>query len=87
MKAPTQLRTGRGHLENMKLSTFNSTPRKGRFSSLTQTNEAQENFTKQIDLLLLSMYTIRHFFDHKPGISRRPFEQTSNLYAVNRGGQ
>jgi hypothetical protein len=44
----------------MKLSTFNSTPRKGRFSSLTQTNEAQENFNKkQIDLLTYKLPTYK----------------------------
>ena len=60
MKAPTQLRTERGHLEDMKLSTFNSTPGKGRFSSLTQTNEAQENFNKkQIDLLTYKLSTYK----------------------------
>lgn len=124
MKAPTQLRTGRGHLEDMKLSTFNSTPRKGRFSSLTQTNEAQENFNKkQIDLLtdtlptyklstyktyklptyklptdtidllptytidLPPMYTITRFIDQKSYISRRSFEQMSQVYAVGQGGK
>lgn len=112
MKAPTQLITGRGHLEDMKLSTFNSTPRKGRFSSLTQTNEAQENFNKkQIDLLtytpytpyklstytidllptntidLPPMYTITRFIDQKSYISRRSFEQMSQVYAVGQGGK
>jgi hypothetical protein len=124
MKAPTQLRTERGHLEDMKLSTFNSTPRKGRFSSLTQTNEAQENFNKkQIDLLtdtlptyklstyktyklptyklptdtidllptytidLPPMYTITRFIDQKSYISRRSFEQMSQVYAVGQGGK
>ena len=47
MKVPTQLRTGRGHLQDMKLSVPNSTSRKPRVSSLTSTNQAQKNFSLQ----------------------------------------
>jgi hypothetical protein len=47
MKAPTQLRTGRGHLQDMKLSVPNSTSRKPRVSSLTTTNQAQKNLSHQ----------------------------------------
>ncbi len=48
MKAPTQLRTERGYLKDMKLSVLHSTPRPGRITSLTSPNEAQENLHKQI---------------------------------------
>lgn len=40
MKAPTQLRTERGHLQDMKLSVVNSTSRQGRVSSLPFTSSA-----------------------------------------------
>jgi hypothetical protein len=40
MKAPTQLRTERGHLQDMKLSVVNSTSRQGRVSSLSSTSSA-----------------------------------------------
>ena len=48
MKAPTQLRTERGYLKDMKLSVLHSTPRPGRITSLTSPNEAQEYLQKQI---------------------------------------
>ena len=40
MKAPTKLRTERGHLQYMKLSVVNSTSRQGRVSSLPSTSSA-----------------------------------------------
>ena len=40
MKAPTQLRTERGHPQDMKLSVVNSTSRQGRVSSLPFTSSA-----------------------------------------------
>ena len=48
MKAPTQLRTERGYLKDMKLSVLHSTPRPGRITSLTSPNEDQEDLKKQI---------------------------------------
>ena len=48
MKAPTQLRTERGYLKDMKLSVLHSTPKPGRITSLTSPNEAQEDLKKQI---------------------------------------
>src|ERR671933_603528 len=48
MKAPTQLRTERGYLKDMKLSVLHSTPRPGRITSLISPNEARENLHKQI---------------------------------------
>src|SRR5687768_1297376 len=48
MKAPTQLRTERGYLKDMKLSVLHSTPRPSRITSLTSPNEAQEYLQKQI---------------------------------------
>ena len=48
MKAPTQLRTERGYLKDMKLSVLHSTPRPGRITSLISQNEAKENLHKQI---------------------------------------
>ena len=48
MKAPTQLRTERGYLKDMKLSVLHSTPKPGRITSLTSPNEAQEYLQKQI---------------------------------------
>lgn len=45
MKAPTQLRTERGHLQDMKLSVFNSTSRQGRVSSLFTTSLAISPFS------------------------------------------
>ena len=48
MKAPTQLRTERGYLKDMKLSVLHSTPRPSRITSLISPNEAKENFHKQI---------------------------------------
>ncbi|AFZ22107.1 hypothetical protein Mic7113_6529 (plasmid) [Allocoleopsis franciscana PCC 7113] len=48
MKAPTQLRTERGYLKDMKLSVLHSTPRPGRITSLASPNETQANLKKQI---------------------------------------
>jgi hypothetical protein len=67
MKAPTQLRTERGYLKDMKLSVLHSTPRPSRITSLTSAKEAQANLKKQIgrspikDLPINSnvMYTIQ----------------------------
>src|SRR3712207_5100265 len=54
MKAPTHLRTERGHFQCMKLSVLNSTSRHGRVASLTSTPEALEDFHDQLNIPISS---------------------------------
>jgi hypothetical protein len=84
MKAPTQLRTERGHLQDMKLSVLNSTSRQGRVSSLTATNEAILNFHDQKYPQLKSAAT--QFSCVASTMLRRLSEQTSEVYTINHQG-
>jgi hypothetical protein len=85
MKAPTQLRTERGHLQDMKLSVLNCTSREPRVACLTSTNEALKEFHDQKYPRLRDAAT--QFSCVEFGITRRLLEQTSEVYKGYQGGK
>jgi hypothetical protein len=85
MKAPTQLRTGRGHLQDMKLSVLNSTSRQPRVVCLCSTKEAQKNFQNQNYLQLREAATLFSCFEF--GILRQAIAHLNQEYIVNQGGK
>jgi alpha-D-ribose 1-methylphosphonate 5-phosphate C-P lyase len=74
MKAPTQPRTERGYLEDMKLKQVDLLP-----------DRPTANYTS--NTFLIPIYMIKRFFDQPSGIPRRSFEKMSQVYAIGQGGK
>lgn len=84
MKAPTQLRTETWiPPKNMKLSVLNCSPRQGRLSSLSSTNEAKKNLYYQKYQLLREVAAWFCNFCNP----RTPLIDMNQVYTINQGGK